>query len=454
MRPMAINNEKIETVDSCADSSNDDNDNNETIDTLKLASEIGRSIAGDLGAKAFEEFELALVTKLFPKKYTNIPTLRTRQHILLYWLHGFLKTTLEQEFVDVIPSQFKVVHLLSATTEILCGSIYLPKTPFQQPRIVPPVLAGADIAIVTEHSAFLKHGGSMAAKLSILNDILEGGIIPNTLVKLGQVEIDPAQKSELEKLGVRYDPSEATMSYEPDILMLSASHPFDRRTLSALVDSGHLDRFRIVQVKITPEIARDSFRQDYSLDMALREQLKQRNEKLCMVRIKSIDAPSHDLLKPVYEKLFTLTEIPDFRIKGDLIRTVAAHMVLRHFDQGNAKEVYVEQDYSVEDVRFVSERIVDFVEPRINPLVVERYTGRARKRDYVKNLIYDFLEASKRAGKAGERFGTIYMYISSQMPGVHYQTVVNAMKELLKEGKVEKVLGMRGYYRVVEKKEG
>jgi len=218
------------------------------VDTLRLASEVGRSIAGDLGVKAFEELELALTTKLFPKKFANIPTLRTRQHILLYWRRGFLKTTLLREFSKTIPDKFKIVHLSSATTEILCGSIYIPKIPFQQPRVVPPVLAGADFAIITEHSAFLKHGSPMAAKLSILNDVLEGDKISNTLVKLGQVRIDPAQKSELEKLGVRYEPLEATISYEPDISMLSASHPFDRKTLSVLIDSGHFDRFRIVQV--------------------------------------------------------------------------------------------------------------------------------------------------------------------------------------------------------------
>ena len=421
---------------------------------LEIAKKLGTSIGGKLGQKSFEELELALVTKLFPKKFANIQTLRTRQHILLYWRRGFLKTTLLREFSKTIPEQFKVVHLSSVTTEILCGSIYVSKATFQQPRIIPPVLTGADFAIVTEHSAFLKHGGPIVAKLSILNDILEGDRISNTLVKLGQVQIDPTQKPELEKLGVRYDPSEATISYEPDVLMLSASHPFDRKTLSVLIDSGHFDRFFVLQARITPEIAKKCFKEDYSLDKDLQDQLKQYNERLCRVKIKYIDAPPHVLLKPVYEKLFTLTETPDFRIKGDILRTAAAHMVLRHFSQGNVKEIYTEQDYSLEDVNFISEELSNFVEPRLNPLVAEGYTGRSRKRDFAKNHICSFLEGSKREGKIGEPLRAIVAYVHSKMPYVHYQTINNAKNELIKEGKVEKVPGTRGYYRLVEKKVG
>jgi len=213
---------------------------------LDTAKKLGDSIGGVLGKRSFERLELALASKLPPKKFANVVTLRTREHILLYWRKGFLKTTLVREFAKTIPNQFKVVPLTSSTTEILCGSIFIPKIPFQQPRIVPPALAGADYAIVTEHSSFLKHGGPIAARLSILNDKLEGDRISNKLVKLGQIKTDPTQKPELEKLGVRYESSEATLSYEPDFVMFSCSHLFDRKTLSLLIDSGHFDRFHVV----------------------------------------------------------------------------------------------------------------------------------------------------------------------------------------------------------------
>ncbi len=421
---------------------------------LETAKRLGASIGGPLGEKCFEKLELALASKLPPRKFANVSTLRTRTHILLYWRRGFLKTTFLREYAKTIPDQFRIVLLSSATIEVLCGSIFVPKNPFLRPRIVPPALAGADFAIITEHSSFLKHGGPTVAKLSFLNDKLEGDEISNKLVKLGQIQIDPEQKTELEKLGIRYEPAEATLSYTPDLVMLSCSHLFDRKTLSLLIESGHFDRFSIVQVQVTPEIAKECFKEEYSLDKDLQEQLKQQNEMLCKVKIKSLETPPHDLMTPVYEKLFDLTAIPDFRVKGDILRTAASHMVLRQFSEGNAKEVYTKQDYSPKDVIFISEKLRDFVEPRINPLVAEGYSAleKTRKRDLAKGHSCRFLESSKRDGKIGEPLRAIITYVHSKMPYVHYQTVNNALQELVKEGKAEKVPGMRGYYRLVEKK--
>lgn len=444
-----------ETNEKTKDKNNKDSKPSTNI--LELASELGYSVAGDLGITAFPMLEIAFATKLLPKKFTDLPTLRTRMHTLLYWRRGFLKTTIVREFCKTIPQPlFKVIHLSAATTEILCGSISLPKNPYQQPHIVPPVIAGCDFALVTEHSAFLRQGGTIEAKLSILNDILEGDRISTSLVKLGQVQIDPSQKPELERLGVRYEPAEATISYEPDVLMITASHPFDGKTLSLLLDSGHLDRFNIIQAEITPEIAQKCFEDSYALDLGLQEQLRKQNELLCKVRIKSIEAPPTDLLKSVNERVFALTETPDYRVKGDLIRTIASHMVIRQFNEGNAKEVYAKQDYSLEDVNFVLERLNNFVDPRINPLVSYGYSeaGKTRKRDTVKVHICSFLEVSKRSGGIGEPLGAIHAYVCSQMSCVHYQTVVNAMKELVEESVVEKAPEKFGHYRLVDKKKG
>lgn len=292
----------------------------------------------------------------------------------------------------------------------------------------------------------------MSAKLSILNDILEGDRVSNTLVILGQVQIDPTQKAELEKLNVTYDPSEATISYEPDVLFLSASHPFDEKTLALLVGSGHLDRFCVIQKKITTEIAQQCFRNNYALDKNLQQKLKHSNERLCRSRIESIDAAPHDLLRTVYERLFTIAEIPDFRVKGDIIRAVAAHMVLRFFNQGKSKTVYSVQDYTQADIDFVSERLQDFVEPRISPLVLEGYSriGRGRKRDRVKHHIRMLLKASEHKGRIGEPLRTIVAYVQRNMQSVHFQTINNAKDDLINEHKIEKVTGMHGYYRLAK----
>ena len=423
-------------------------------DPLLLAGSYGKSFAGRLGEKGCQEAELATITRLLPPRFSNMSTLRTRLHILLYWLVGFLKSTILKEFCEVIPDCFKVIHLSSVTTEILCGSISIPKNPFQSPRIIPPAFAGAHIVVAPEYST-LTHGGAIETKISILNEAYEGDLITNKLVKLGQVQIDPTQKQELERLGVEYEPSEATLKYRSDIVVLAASHPFPRNVLGPMIGLGHLDRFRVVQYKITREIAAEYLQENHVLDKSLQQQLKAQNTTLSKTRIISMDAAPNNLLKPIYSKLLTLTEIPDMRIKGDILRTAAAHMVLRHFAEGNLKEVYTEQDYSIAEVDFISERLNEFVEPRIRPLVADGYSEIETERvGYrVSTHIDAFLTASKSEGKMGEPLKAIVDYVQSKMP-VHYQTVRNNLQELVRQGKVEKVPEKFGYYRLTEKELG
>ncbi len=329
----------------------------------------------------------------------------------------------------------------------------LPKNPFDEAKIVPPIIAGSDFATITEHMSFLKHGGPIEGKLSILNDILEGDKISNSLVKLGQVKIDIYQRPQLQKLGVDYEPDKATITYTPDIIMFSASHPLDNKTLSLLINSGHFERFKVCQVKITSEMARKYLKTDFKLDIEAHQRLKVQNEQLCKVKIKSIETPPEALLEPVYERIFEEIEIPDLRIKGDLLRTAAAHMVLRHFAQDNLKEEYTQNDYTSQDIDFVLSKIYEFTDPRVSPLIADEYikVGKPRKRDEAKTLICDFLLASKQQGKPGEQLAALSSFVNSKTPGVHYQTVVNSVNELIKEGTVERVTGMHGYYRLLQK---
>jgi hypothetical protein len=422
---------------------------------ISLAGNVGSSIGGKLAQKAFEELELAFVTKLLPKKFTNVPTLRTRQHILLYWRKGFLKTTILREFSKVIPSRFKTVQITSATTETLNGSLCVPRNPFEKPRIVPPIFAGLDFAVITEHSTFLRYGGPMPGKLAILNDIQEGDRISTHLIKLGQTQVDPAQEEELEKLGVKYEPQEATLSYEPDVVLFSGSHPFDQRTLALLVDSGHLDRFRVVQARITAEMAKNCFNGEHGLNIEALEQLRKRNEELSKVKVELVETIPPALLKLVLDRVFDLTRIPDYRILGDLHRCAAAFMVLRHFAQGNLREAYVGKDYANDDAEFLLQKVNDFVEPRLNPIMSNGYAklGKMRVRDHAKRHVLIFLEASSRQGRNGESLASIHLYVCERIPGVHFQTINNGLRELLKEGRIERVLEKYGYYRIVKKGE-
>jgi hypothetical protein len=123
---------------------------------LEIARKVGASVAGDLGELSYTWLELAYVTKLFPKKFSNLPTLRTRSNTMLYWLRGFFKTTILNTFTETIPDTFKTRRLSAATTEILLGSITTPRNPTEDPRIIPPIIAGIDFAVITEHMSFLK----------------------------------------------------------------------------------------------------------------------------------------------------------------------------------------------------------------------------------------------------------------------------------------------------------
>lgn len=421
------------------------------IDLITLSGKVGYSLGGQIGQRGFQELELATITRLFPKKFSNVPTLRTRQHILLYWRKGFLKTTILKKFAETLPSKLKVLQLSAFTTETLLGSAYIPKNPFEKPRIIAPIAAGYDNLIFLEFTSMLMHGGSPSAKLPFLNDMTEGDPIVNALIKLGQLKIDETQIVELNAKKIKYDPDKGTLSYEPDFLVFGASHPFDKRTLALLIDSGLLDRFHIVQIRITTDIAKDCIQGEQAIDINLLQELKRQNEELSRTEIISIETPPPNLMQPLYERLFQLTAIPDYRIKGDFLRAASAHMVIRHFSEGNPKEAYNADDYTREDIDFVAKKLEDFVEPRLNPLVADGYPENEteRGRNYAKIHIIRFLQESKLTGNFGEQLKDIVLNAQGHM-SAHYQTVRNAVQELISQGRVEKVPEKFGYFRLAD----
>jgi hypothetical protein len=423
---------------------------NTVIDTAR---KLGYSIGGRLGEMSFEALELALASCLFPKKFSNMPTLRAKQHILLYWRKGFLKSTFLREFTKTIPKKFKVVNLAAFTNETLIGSVHRSKTS-DQARIVPPILAGAQIGVTFEHSLLLRHGGPMGAKVAILNDVLEGDLVSNHLIKLSQISIDEQQREDLTKLGISLNTSSGMLSYQPDIAIFSASHPFDAKTLSFLVDSGHFDRFRVVQAKITREIAKECFSTELKLDKTAQEQLKKHNEAISSVKIEAIETPPPTRMEPLRELIFKAAEIPDLRLLGDMIRTLAGHMVLRHYSEDKLKTNYLQADYSEEDFDYVAYRLKDFVEPRLHPLMANEFAkiGKGRVRDTVKRHIVAFLSNSMLEGNGEEPLSDIKSYVFSKIPDIHFQTLNNGVKELLQEGVVERVEGKHGFYRLSDEK--
>jgi hypothetical protein len=422
---------------------------------LITAKRLGRSIGGSLGARAYEELELAFCTRLFPKKFANVPTLRTRQHILLYWRKGFLKTTFLREFAKTIPSQFEVANLSALTTETLVGSATNPKSSSEKPKIIAPIISGLDFALIAEHSALLRHGGPMESKIAILNDILEGDVVTNNLIKLSHVWPDAEQEKEFAELGIQLDPDRGMIRYRPDVIVFSCSHPFDQRMLNLLVDTGHFDRFRVVQERITPEIARECFDTEFSLDRMAQERLRKHNEALACARIDSVETPPHSKIKALNDLIFSLARVPDFRLFGDIIRTVSSHMLLRLYSQGILQNQYMQTNYSDDDFDYVADKLDDFVEPRLHPLVANDFATikRGRIRDDVKDIVVGFLENAVLSDVDGEALASINSTVVSKMPRVHFQTINNAIGELLKENVIERVPNRRGFYRICLKEE-
>jgi hypothetical protein len=416
---------------------------------------VGMSIAGELGDIGFTWLELAFVTKLFPKKFSNMSTLRTRLNVMLYWLRGYFKTTILNKFAETIPSTFNTIRLSAATTEILLGSITTPRNPTEDQKIIPPIVTGIDFALITEHMSFLKQGRNMIGKLSVLNDILEGDQVANSLVKLGQVNIDEYQKENLAKLGVKYRPDKATIIFEPDFITFSASHLLDVNDYSQLLNAGHLGRFKICQAEITPEMARKYLKTDYPIDQELHEKLKKYNEVIGKQRIKIIETAPINLVDPIYDRILSAIEVPNQRTKGDVLRAMASFMVIRHLSEGNIKEAYTEADYSEDDAVFILQRIGEFIQPKLHPLVNDKSirAKEPRKRDNAKDIILRFLTAVKQKGKNGAQLAVIHEVVEKEIPGFHYQSTINAIKELIKDRLVEKVPGAKGFYRIKEREE-
>ena len=91
-------------------------------DPLRIAEKWGQSIGGPLISKAIMEMELSYATGFLPK-FNDNQMVRTRQHLLLYWAMGYLKSSAINEFLKVIPNNISVIDITSSSLQMLLGSI-------------------------------------------------------------------------------------------------------------------------------------------------------------------------------------------------------------------------------------------------------------------------------------------------------------------------------------------
>jgi hypothetical protein len=399
---------------------------------LELARKYGFSTAGDLGAEAFPELELAYASGLLPR-FSDNPLIRPRQNLLLYWNQSFLKTTLINEFAKTIPEDLGVIDITSMSPQMIFGSITEDRN-----SIVKPAFAGMRFVTITELLSFIGTGNTMRDIVNTMNKVMEGEVVTRQLLKLGQEHFDNAKIEKLKQKGVYYDPHQAQLSYQPDVCILAASRPLDNRTYTYLRQSGHLYRYHVLQHDITDEEAKRYFTENYYPDLELQAQLKTLNDDLARIAIKEIKGPP----KPIMDKIVVpleeivkdeaekqrLAEIIDIRTKGDIQREITAHAFIRTATETGFKAIE-KLDYVDSDVEFILERLDHFVEFKINPLFVEEWTAprirKRRPRDQVKQLVLELFSD----GKIRQR-KEVDEYIHDKL-NVGSATISNALDDLL-----------------------
>ena len=338
---------------------------------LQIAGTLGFSLGGELGKRAFEEFELSYVNTILPK-FSNNQLIRMRQHILLYWSQSYHKSTLINEFTKVIPDDIRTVSITSNSPETLFGTIN------DSNQIIYPLFASAKIALITELTTFV-NGKNSGEIVNSMNKVLEGERVERQLLKLGRRQVGEEEFDKARKMGVLYDSETSQLVHTPDVTIFAASRPLDNRTYTYLLTSGYLYRHHILQKEITDAEAKAYLKKTYNPEIALYKQLKDLNVKIQAAKINNIETPNETITTEIMDTLFDVVEdhfpskqsrlasIVDIRTKGDIFREIAAHATIRTLTENGFKDID-KVEYTREDIDFIKDNIEHFVEAKINPL--------------------------------------------------------------------------------------
>lgn len=368
---------------------------------LTVARKLGYSIAGDLGAKAMEELELAYATHLLPKFHDD-PIMRVKQNILLYWQFGYYKSTILKVFTETIPANLKTVDISSMSLEKIFGSIDERRAHIIEPAFTNDV----HFVIISELTAFLG-GRDYKQFADTMNLVLEGEKVSRQTLKLGHGLIDDQELSKLKAKGVNYNPAVGELSYAPNVCVFAATRPLDNKTFTYLNKSGHFSRYHVIQHDLTDKEVSEHLHKNFIMDQEALNSLKKINEQLSKVKLKTMNRPPESLLKKVFDVVenivrdeisknlkLKLSDVINPRLKGDIIREFVAHAFLRMAFQNGYREIE-ELEYTEEDVNFILGRVYHFVEFTLKPLIAEDITIRTIKRskkDLTKEAILNFLK--------------------------------------------------------------
>ena len=429
---------------------------NRNSNPLEIAQRLGRSVAGDLGEKGIVECELAYALKLLPK-FADDPLIRLNQHVLLYWQASYFKSTILNVFGETLPTHLIPKDLTSMTFEKIFGSIN-EKTG----HTVPPVFTNrVKFVKVPELTTVLGQRDSMKQFANTLNLVLEGERVSRQMLKLGRDDTDTHQKQKIEKeknkqkdLGVDYDPSTGELAYTPDVCILAGTRPLENKPFTFLNKSGFLDRFHVIQHRISDSEASKYLHKDFKIALQKREALKQFNSRLSDVKVSKVLRPTEQFMFPIYDDLeaiirdeitetrLTLSEVITPRLKGNVIRELVGFAFLRtatENDFGNIEQL----SYTDEDIKFILDRLPHFVNFIMDPLIAASFTTKSKsssKNDQCKTVILKCLEDGEWH-HSDEIINVINQHFQKDSKKISDATIYIAFKELDDDEKIDRAHG-------------
>jgi hypothetical protein len=405
---------------------------------IKVARELGYSIAGEIGERAMEKLELSYASRLLPK-FSDDPLTRVRINVLLYWKAGYYKSTLLRTFHEC--HSLKTVNITSMTLEKIFGSLDLKGN-----RIILPAFTNDVHFVVISELTSMLGGRDMKVFADTMNQVLEGEKINRQTILLGCSD-------EVENLlvclkkGVSYDSEVGELAYTPDVCVTAATRPLEGYHFNFLFRSGYLGRHYVVQKRISDNEAMEHLKKNYIINTGLKEQLKALNEKLLRVKIGVISRPEEALTNPIFDDLnkiaqdeikgrqnLTLPDVLTPRVKDDVLRELVSHALLRTVYQKNFEDIE-ELEYEKEDVEYVTLNLGDFIDFSLDPLIApDRFTTRRqRKRDIIKKLITELLQDDQE-----HHVDEISEQVKAKVKGqtISLATIYNSLNELIKERKI------------------
>ena len=311
------------------------------LSAFELASKIGEDWLGEIGRLGFEEIELSYASRKIGV-FHDVPELRAWQNLLFYWLRSFFKSLMinvffhraippESPFFTVPINPDSWVDTTSATTETMFGSISR-----DGERLIWPMFYKKAFVVISELTAFFTPA-TRGEKAPMMNKAMEGEEVTRNLIKFGDAsdELKKKYRRGYEGLCLR----DGQLTYRPESCFICASHPLDNRTWTFLNNAPIFDRFHVLQINITQEMAKDIMKSEIkSPDAAMLAELRNLNSEL---RPKIVMKPSDAFMKPIIEKSFEVAEglceefhkmefldIYNVRTLGNVIREVAAYRVL------------------------------------------------------------------------------------------------------------------------------